>query len=188
MWIIAGLGNPGPKYSLNRHNVGFLAVDFLADRHRLGPPKTQFRADTWKAKLFDHDVFVMKPLTFMNRSGQSVAAAMDYYKVSLDRVLVIHDELDLPFAQTRLKLGGGLAGHNGLRSIAQQCRGNGFVRLRMGIGRPSTSTVENYVLSDFCKQETAALPGVFSEVADIFETILREDVQNAMNRFNRRAM
>jgi PTH1 family peptidyl-tRNA hydrolase len=148
MHLVVGLGNPGPKYSGNRHNVGFMVVDRLASRWSAAAFRDKFRAATTKAQLGADEVVLLKPQTFMNLSGESVQPAMAFYKVPLAQVLCVHDELDLEFGVLRIKAGGGTAGHNGLKSMVQHCGGNDFLRLRVGIGRPQGRT-ESHVLSDF---------------------------------------
>ena len=153
MQIWVGLGNPGGKYVGNRHNIGFMAIDAIGDDYNLPPAKTQFKGLTRQALIAGQKVLLQKPTTFMNESGQSVQAAMQFYKISLENVTVFHDELDLDFGKVRLKVGGGIAGHNGLRSIKQHC-GNEYQRVRIGIDHPGhKDRVHSHVLSDFAKGE-----------------------------------
>ncbi|MBW2507411.1 MAG: aminoacyl-tRNA hydrolase, partial [Deltaproteobacteria bacterium] len=134
--LIAGLGNPGPKYANNRHNVGFMVVDELRRRWGASAFRDKFKGEFTKVRVGSDEVVLLKPLTYMNLSGESVQAAMRFFKVPLEQVVCVHDELDLEFGVVRLKVGGGTAGHNGLRSMVQHCGGPGFVRCRVGIGRP----------------------------------------------------
>lgn len=184
--LIVGLGNPGPKYAANRHNVGFMVVDALVDRWRAPAPREKFQGLFTKATCSREEAVLLQPLTFMNLSGDSVQRAMRFFKIGLDRVIVVHDELDVPFGELRLKQGGGTAGHNGLKSIVQCCGGNDFLRLRFGIGRPRSSRPEGYVLSDFPAVERAELPDLVDRAADGVEAVLRHGPSAAMNRFNRR--
>lgn len=184
MQLVVGLGNPGPKYAGNRHNVGFMAVDRLAERLRAGAFRDKFSGSF--VRLNSPDVVLLKPLTFMNLSGESVQAAMTFFKVALPDVIVIHDELDVPFGEARLKSGGGAAGHNGLKSIMQHCGGDGFVRLRIGIGRPRSGEVAGYVLSDFSSSERAELPDVLDQAALGIESIFSRGLTATMNAFNTR--
>src|SRR3954468_11145579 len=133
--LVAGLGNPGREYARNRHNVGFMVVDELARRHG-GSWKSKFNGELAEIRIDGHKVALLKPLTFMNESGRSVKAAMQFFKLEPDAVLVVNDESDLPPGRLQARVGGGLAGHNGLRSVAQHLATNEFLRLRVGVGRP----------------------------------------------------
>ncbi|MCA9536317.1 MAG: aminoacyl-tRNA hydrolase [Myxococcales bacterium] len=183
MHLVVGLGNPGPKYSGNRHNVGFMVVDRLAARWAAPAFRDKFKAETTKGLLRQGDVVLLKPQTFMNLSGESVQPAMAFYKVDLEHVLCVHDELDLEFGVVRLKVGGGTAGHNGLKSMVQRCGGNGFARVRVGIGRPPVRT-ESHVLSDFDSSERAELGDVIERACDMVEACILEGATAAMNRYH----
>ena len=155
LWV--GLGNPGAKYAGHRHNIGFMAIDAIGDDHNFPKEKTQFqgltRTGTISVDGRPVKVLLLKPTTFINESGRSVQKAMQFFKIPLDNVTVFHDELDIAPGKFRMKVGGGIAGHNGLRSIKQHC-GNEFARARMGIGHPGhKDKVSGYVLSDFAKAE-----------------------------------
>ena len=166
MILIVGLGNPGPKYAANRHNVGYMAVDRIASDHGFGPWRTRFQGDTSEGRLGDQRVTLLKPATFMNLSGQSVGEAMRYLKLTPDEVIVLHDELDLAPGKVRLKTGGGHAGHNGLRSIHQHI-GEAYRRMRIGIGHPGhKDRVAGYVLSDFAKAEQDGLDDLLRGISD----------------------
>ncbi|CAM3861801.1 aminoacyl-tRNA hydrolase [Litorimonas haliclonae] len=167
MQIWVGLGNPGGKYAGNRHNVGFMAINAIGDDHNFSPPKTQFKGLVRMGQFGSQKVLLLKPTTFMNESGQSVQLAMQFYKVPLENVTVFHDELDLDFGKVRLKVGGGIAGHNGLRSIKKHC-GNEYQRVRIGIDHPGhKDKVHSHVLSDFRKDEEN----------------LRDDILNAFGKY-----
>lgn len=184
MQLVVGLGNPGPKYAGNRHNIGFMLVDRLAAKLGAGAFRDKFSGTF--VRVSSPDVVLLKPLTFMNLSGECVQQAMTFFKVDLADVIVVHDELDLAFGDNRIKLGGGTAGHNGLKSMLQNCGGDGFVRMRMGIGRPRSGEVAGYVLSDFSSEERAELPDVLDQAALGIETIFAKGVKAAMNSFNTR--
>lgn len=163
-WLIVGLGNPGSRYEGTRHNVGFDVARALSDRWQLGPPKKKFNALLTEGRTGPGGprVAILQPQTWMNESGRSAGPARGAYKVDLDRVLVIHDEIDLPFGEVRSRLGGGLAGHNGLKSLKQHLGGAGFPRVRVGVGRPDSTDpdiVASYVLARFDepKGDVAAL-------------------------------
>jgi len=153
MLLIVGLGNPGAKYRDNRHNIGFMAVDAIADEFGFGVSKSKFSGQVRAGFIGGIKVLILKPMTFMNESGRSVAAAAQFYKIPKDKIFVFHDELDLDAGKFRMKLGGGIAGHNGLRSIKAQM-GADFHRARMGIGHPGRKEqVHAHVLSDFAKAD-----------------------------------
>jgi peptidyl-tRNA hydrolase, PTH1 family len=153
MLLIVGLGNPGEKYARHRHNVGFMAVDAIADAHRLGPERKKFQGLIREGDLGAAKALTLKPQTFMNDSGLSVGAAMRFYKLTPADVVVFHDELDLMSGKIKAKIGGGLAGHNGLKSIAEHI-GPDFRRVRIGIGHPGEKTrVTGHVLGDFSKSD-----------------------------------
>ena len=166
MRLIVGLGNPGPRYAANRHNIGFLAIDEIARVHRAAPFRRRFQGEAAEVVLGSERAILLKPQTFMNDSGRSVAEAQRFYKIALSDVIVLHDELDLPPAKLRVKLGGGNAGHNGLRSITAQC-GNEYRRVRLGIGHPGDKAlVHAYVLNDFGKAELPWVEDLCHAVAD----------------------
>ncbi len=184
MYLVVGLGNPKPKYAGNRHNVGFMAIDALAKRWSVASFREKFGGETAKVEA-GRDAVLLKPMTYMNLSGESVQKALAFYKTPIERVLVIHDELDIEFKTLRLKNGGGAAGHNGLRSIIQHC-GDTFLRLRVGIGRPRSGATEGYVLSDFNSMERAELPDVLDKACVAVELAIDRGVQLAMNEVNRK--
>ena len=186
MHLVVGLGNPGASYAGHRHNVGFMVVDRLAQDHARDPFRDKFSGQFARAAWDGAEFGLLKPQTYMNLSGQSVQKAMAFFKVELRQLIVIHDELDLPFAVLRVKVSGGTAGHNGLKSIVQHCGGPDFVRVRIGIGRPRGSG-EKHVLSDFSRQECAELPDVLESAARAVGDILLHGTQTAMNRHNQSA-
>ncbi|TMV07641.1 aminoacyl-tRNA hydrolase [Ruegeria sediminis] len=166
MKLIVGLGNPGAKYARNRHNIGFMAVDRIAEDHGFGPWKSKFQAEIAEGRLGPEKILLLKPMTFMNRSGQSVGEAMRFYKLDSTDVIVLHDELDLAPGKVRVKAGGGHAGHNGLRSIHDHI-GAAYDRVRLGIGHPGRKEmVSPYVLSDFAKADADWLDDVLRGVSD----------------------
>ena len=187
MFLIAGLGNPGPKYERHRHNVGFMLVDRLAELRGAAPYREKFSGGFTRVRVGTQEAVLLKPATFMNLSGRSVQAALAFFKLERSDLVVVHDELDLPFGTLRLKHGGGLAGHNGLKSIANTCGGQDFSRLRIGIGRPRSGPTERHVLSDFSKEESAELSDVLETASSILRDVLGNGVEAAMNLHNRRA-
>lgn len=182
MHLVAGLGNPGPKYAGHRHNVGFMVVDRLASARGLLPWREKFKASIAKGRLGDGEAVLIKPGAYMNLSGESVGPAAKFFKISIDHVVVIHDELDLPFGTVRIKVGGGTAGHNGLKSIVAHGEGPGFARIRIGIGRPRGGPVERWVLSDFSSDERTQLDSVLESASAMVEDVLQHGTQTAMNR------
>jgi PTH1 family peptidyl-tRNA hydrolase len=178
MWLIVGLGNPGAKYELTRHNIGFLALDALLFEQGISL-KQGFSGKTARADIYGCSAVFLKPETFMNRSGTSVQQAMAFHKIALDHVVVIHDDLDLPFGDIRIKLGGGSGGHNGLKDITRLL-GADYIRIRLGIGRPSIKGTEaDYVLYPFLNQELDALPEVFKSTDLAIKTLLMEGLESA---------
>jgi PTH1 family peptidyl-tRNA hydrolase len=166
MLVIAGLGNPGAQYARNRHNIGFMAVDAIAERGRFGPFRARHQGLTADGLIGDERVTLIKPQTYMNESGRSVGEALRYAKLDLSALVVIHDELDLAPAKVRVKVGGGDAGHNGLRSITAHV-GPGYKRVRLGIGHPGDKAlVHNYVLNDFAKAEAGWVEAVCRAIAE----------------------
>jgi PTH1 family peptidyl-tRNA hydrolase len=184
-WLVAGLGNPGPRYAGNRHNVGFMSADVLARRMASGFKRGPSSALLATGRLAGIAVIVVKPMSFMNLSGGPLAAASGYYKIPPDRVIVIHDELDLPFEVIRLKLGGGDNGHNGLKSVTSALRTREYYRVRIGIGRPpGRQDPADYVLTDFASAERKELPLVIEQGADAVETLLRDGLAAAQNLYH----
>jgi len=170
--ILAGLGNPGSKYSGTRHNIGFMAVDAIADAQGFGPWRAKFQGQMAEGRLGSEKVLLIKPETFMNLSGQTVGEAMRFYKVEPEDILVFHDELDLAPGKVKLKTGGGHAGHNGLRSLHQHI-GEGYARVRLGIGHPGDKRlVSNYVLGEFAKADQEWLAPLLKALGDAAPDLL----------------
>lgn len=176
MKIIACLGNPGRKYKKNRHNAGFIIGHYLVKKLRIKTGKKSFNAESGRGKAWGNDVLILFPDTFMNKSGISVKAALQYYGVSPENLIVIHDEIELPFGDYRIKFGGGHKGHNGLRSIIQENGTADFHRVRIGVGRPENNerAVADYVLSDFSKDELNRLLEDAPEITGIIKNIITE--------------
>jgi len=173
--LLAGLGNPGPEYARHRHNVGFMAADAIADAHRFGPARRKFRGLLREGALGGEKCLILKPLTYMNDSGESVAEAMRFHKLEPADVTVIHDELDLAPGKLRVKRGGGTAGHNGLRSIGAHI-GPDFRRVRIGIGHPGgRELVLRWVLNDFAKADSEWLGALIEAVADAAPLLAKGD-------------
>jgi PTH1 family peptidyl-tRNA hydrolase len=166
MRLFVGLGNPGAKYAHNRHNVGFMAADEIARRHGFAPWRRRFQGETAEGTLDRERVVLLKPTTFMNDSGRAVQEAANFFKLAAGEITVFQDELELPPAKVRVKVGGGIAGHNGLRSISSNI-GNEYRRVRIGIGHPGIKElVHAYVLSDFAKDERPLVEALREAIAD----------------------
>ncbi|HEU5265035.1 MAG TPA: aminoacyl-tRNA hydrolase [Gaiellaceae bacterium] len=182
--LIAGLGNPGARYERDRHNVGWMVVDELARRHG-ATFKSKFNGRLSETRVGEARVALLKPETYMNESGRSISAAARFFKAAAENVLVVHDDVDLEVGRLQARLGGGLAGHNGLRSIAQSLGTPEFLRLRIGVGRPGRGDpreVADYVLAPFEPHEDR--DGIVARAADAVETLLSEGLDATQQRFN----
>jgi PTH1 family peptidyl-tRNA hydrolase len=182
--LVAGLGNPGREYARNRHNVGWLVVDELAQRHG-GAWKAKFNGKLAEVRIDGHKVALLKPETYMNESGRAIRSAMQFFKLEPDAVLVVHDESDLPLGRLQARRGGGLAGHNGLRSVARHLGTPDFLRLRVGVGRPERGDprpLADYVLSDFAAHDDPER--VVAEAADAVELLDAEGLDVAQRVIN----
>lgn len=179
MLLLVGLGNPGPKYEKNRHNIGFMAMDEIVRRHSFGKWRGRFQSVISEGYFGARKVLAMKPTTFMNESGRAVGEAARFFKLDPEEVIVFHDELDLDFGKVRVKQGGGHAGHNGLRSIDAHL-GRNFVRVRIGIGHPGVKDqVHGHVLSDFAKAEKCGLGTLIDALAEAAPMLADTDQHNA---------
>lgn len=175
MLLLVGLGNPGPKYEKNRHNIGFMAVDEIVRRHSFGAWRARFQALTAEGSIGGQKVLAIKPVTYMNESGRAVGEALRFYKLEPSDAIVIYDELDLKPGKIRVRQGGGLAGHNGLRSINAHV-GNDFRRVRVGIGHPGDKArVHGHVLGDFAKAELPLVGRIVDAIADAMPVLLAGD-------------
>jgi PTH1 family peptidyl-tRNA hydrolase len=182
--LVAGLGNPGGEHAADRHNVGWMVVDELARRHS-GSFKGKFSGRLAETRVGDARIALLKPETYMNESGRSISAAARFFKVDPEDVLIVHDDVDLPVARLQARLGGGLAGHNGLRSISQALGTPEFLRLRIGVGRPERGDprpVADYVLSPFAPEDDVA--AIVSRAADAVESLLADGLVETQQRFN----
>jgi PTH1 family peptidyl-tRNA hydrolase len=184
-FLIAGLGNHGRKYRQNRHNVGFMLVDELARRHSVAFSRQQDKALITDFRLQDHHVYLIKPQTYMNRSGRSVASILNFYKIPLDHLIVAYDDLDLPLGTIRIRPFGGTAGHRGMESIKAQLQSQAFPRLRIGIDRPpGRMDPAAYVLQDLKGDDLEIIEITLSRAADCAERMILEGVTEAMNQCN----
>ncbi|MBI4744061.1 MAG: aminoacyl-tRNA hydrolase [Actinobacteria bacterium] len=185
MLLIVGLGNPGKKYIGTRHNLGFMVIEKLSEICNLPLSRVAHKSIFGKGKVFGRDVIFAQPQTFMNLSGQSVAAIMRYYKVAIDDLLVVHDDLDLPFGVLRFKKSGGSGGHNGLNSIIEYLGSKEFKRLKIGIGNSGKQDPAVFVLKPFTKTQQKEIPFILSSAADAVIKYIEDGLAEAMNEHNR---
>lgn len=186
MRLIAGLGNPGTRYAATRHNVGFMVAERLAQRHGMTIKRKGYSGLYGVGRIASSEAAILLPQTFMNRSGGSLQGAVAGLKVALEDVIVIHDEIDLPFGTLRFKRGGGHGGHNGLRSIGQALGSPDYLRVRVGVGRPEHGEVSDYVLAPFTSSERRSLELLVDRVAEAIEELLDHGLESAMNTYNNR--
>jgi len=182
--LVAGLGNPGPEHARDRHNVGWMVVDELARRHG-GSFRGKFRGRSCDVRVDGTRLALLQPETYMNESGASIQSAASFYKLPTEQVLVVHDDVDLETGRLQARLGGGLAGHNGLRSIAQRLGSQDFLRVRVGVGRPGRGDprpVADYVLSAFAPEDD--VEAIVSHACDAVEVLAREGLEEVQRRFN----
>jgi PTH1 family peptidyl-tRNA hydrolase len=185
LFLVVGLGNPGPAYAGNRHNVGFMVVDLLAERMGGRFKAHKGRADTVEGRLAGRRVVLAKPKSYMNESGGPVASLRDFFKVPAERIIVVHDELDIPWATLRLKQGGGDNGHNGLKSLTKSLGSKDYLRVRFGIGRPpGRQDPADFVLKDFAATERKELPFHVDRAADAVEALVNGTLEAAQNTFH----
>ena len=182
MLLVVGLGNPGGEYEMSRHNIGFMAVDAIAGRHSLGPFRTKFHGQIAQGRVSSQKVALLKPMTYMNESGRSVAAAAGFFGIPAEDVVVFHDEIDLAAGKIRVKLGGGHAGHNGLRDIHAHL-GSDYRRVRLGVGHPGhKDLVTGHVLNRFAKADRDWVQSLLGAIADEFPLLVEGDSSSFMSR------
>jgi PTH1 family peptidyl-tRNA hydrolase len=188
MFIIAGLGNPSKEYDKTRHNVGFDAVDYLAKEHGIDIGEKKHKALIGKGVIAGEKVILMKPQTFMNLSGESIRAAIDYYKVDeTDRLIVIYDDISLPPGQLRIRKKGSAGGHNGIKNIIAHLGHDRFMRIKVGVGeKPAGYDLVDYVLGRFSKEDRSLMEAAFQEAAQAVEVMMTEGPDAAMNLFNQK--
>ena len=183
MQIWAGLGNPGPQYAMHRHNIGFMVCDVIAEMHEFGPVQKKFSGWVQEGRIGTHKVLLLKPATYMNESGRAVAEALRFYKLGPEALTVFHDELDLEPFRVKVRVGGGLAGHNGLRSINQHL-GPDFRRVRIGIGHPGhKDRVTGHVLGNYAKAEQDDLVAMLGAIGAEAEWLAKGDDARFMNEY-----
>ncbi len=189
MYLVVGLGNPGRRYATSRHNIGFMVVDELARRLGATPWKEGFLSLAAEARVDGRKLLLLKPQTYMNRSGEAVVRAASYFKLGPESVIVVHDDIDLPLGKIKVKAGGGSAGHKGVESIASCLGTDGFIRIRAGIGRPVEGRdVVDHVLSRFDKEEEPVAERLVDLAADAVEAVLRRGLAEAANAYSGRSV
>jgi PTH1 family peptidyl-tRNA hydrolase len=185
--VIVGLGNPGVRYQRTRHNIGFLVVDRLAEKNHIFISTKRFQTLYGMGWIDSNKVVLVKPMTFMNQSGESVKKAINFFHTDMGDLIVIHDDLDLPFGRIRFKRRGGDGGHQGVRSIIEMLGGNNFLRLKVGIGRPPKGMEPTeYVLKSFDGAQQSPLDGILAQAAEALVVMLIEGVERAMNRYQKK--
>ncbi|MCX7979260.1 MAG: aminoacyl-tRNA hydrolase [Bdellovibrionaceae bacterium] len=187
MWLVVGLGNPGSKYALTRHNIGFMAADRLLQIvGGSSAPRNEFKAEFYRFKWRDEDILVAKPQTYMNLSGESVQELVHFFRLPLDHLIVLHDEIEIPFGSIRIHKNRGHGGHNGVRDITSRLGSADYVRLRLGVGRPAEGplSVADWVLQNFSDSESANLSEFLDRSARAVEAIIFSGLQKASTQFN----
>ncbi len=189
MWLIAGLGNPGSQYQLTRHNIGFMAIDALALCFELSRFVEEKKSLVGKIKIKNEPLLLVKPQTFMNLSGESVRALADYYKIALDHILIVHDDIDQQYLSMKFQKGRGAGGHNGVKSLIEQFGTNDFARLKLGVGRPTIPqmNVADWVLKPFSNEEMPQLTNFIQKSTEAIETFVLSGLNRASTEFNKEA-
>lgn len=183
-WFV-GLGNPGKQYELTRHNIGFMALDRFADRHGIKITQSKCKGLLGEGVVAGQKVYLLKPQTYMNLSGESIRAFMDFYKAQIEDLIVVYDDLDTPFGSIRLRYQGSAGGHNGIKSTIQHLGTQSFQRIRMGISRPAPGRdIADYVLHTFSKEELTKMPPLLDKTCDAMEHLLEHTFENTMAKFN----
>lgn len=186
-WVVVGLGNPGEKYAKTRHNAGAMVLDELLRRNGATLKRHKSGCAIAEIGVGDQRMVLARPMSYMNESGRPARELIRWYKVPLDQVIVVHDELDIPLGEVRIKVGGGTAGHNGVKSVASHLGSKEFIRVRVGVGRPrGRQDPVDYVLSDFSSSERKELDFIIQEAADAVERIVEVGAERAMNEINTR--
>ncbi|TYQ14609.1 UNVERIFIED_CONTAM: PTH1 family peptidyl-tRNA hydrolase [Acetivibrio alkalicellulosi] len=186
MFVVVGLGNPGKKYDDTRHNVGFYVVELLSMRHKIKVSKLKFKALYGEGVIGENKVLLVKPQTYMNLSGESVRDIIQWYKVPIENIILVYDDIDLPVGRLRLRPKGSAGTHNGMKSVIYQIQSEDFPRVRVGIDKPPEGwALADYVLSKFSKEETKKIAETISKASDAVETIIKSGIDQAMNEFNK---
>ncbi|WP_425757264.1 aminoacyl-tRNA hydrolase [Ihubacter sp. rT4E-8] len=184
MYVIAGLGNPGKKYAHTRHNIGFITIDQLAEKHNIKVDKLKFKALVGEGRIADQKVLLVKPQTYMNLSGESLREVMHFYKLPPEQLIVIYDDIDLEAGALRIRKFGSAGTHNGMRSVVYQIQSDRFPRIRIGIGKSEKKDLVDFVIGGFTKEEVPALEEAVTKAACAVECILEDGIDRAMNQYN----
>ncbi len=184
MYVIAGLGNPGKKYAQTRHNMGFITVDQLAEKHNIKVDRLKFKALAGEGRIAGQKVLLVKPQTYMNLSGESLRAGMNFYKLEPEQLIVIYDDIDLEVGALRIRKFGSAGTHNGMRSVVYQLQSDRFPRIRIGIGSSGKKDLANFVTGGFSKDEVPALEDAVTKAVCALECMLEEGIDKAMNQYN----
>lgn len=186
LFMLVGLGNPGPEYEQTRHNIGFLCLDYLVERHSVSLSRSKWQAEAGKGRLFGKEAVLVKPLSFMNRSGQPVSQICHYYRIARERIIVVHDDADLEWGRIKIVAKRGSGGHNGIRSIIEQLGDSDFVRVRIGIGRPlrEEMPMAAFVLARFTPAEKKELQDLYERFENAVRILLEKGLSAAMNAVN----
>ena len=186
MWLVVGLGNPGDKYLMTRHNIGFMAIDAFLVTGQLPPWKSEKKAKTYHLQLDDEKVVMCQPQTYMNLSGDSVAGLAEFYKIPAENIVVIHDDIDQEYGTVKIQTNRGHGGHNGIRDITQKLGTNEYIRVKLGVGRPSNPKMDvaAYVLQKFSPEEQSNLPEFLNQAGDIIESLIISGMKNTANKYS----
>lgn len=185
MIIVAGLGNPGQEYANTRHNIGYMLVDELAKRNNIDINRVKFDSFTREVNLFGEKVILLKPITYMNNSGIAIKKAVAFYKIPLENLLIIYDDIDIDFASIRIRKKGSSGTHNGMKSVIKELNSTDFPRIRIGVGKkPQAWDLADFVLSDFTKEEKIKIDKAIIKAADAVETFIKDGIDKAMNLYN----
>ena len=186
MYLIVGLGNIGNEYNLTRHNIGFETIDYLSEEYDIKINKTKFKADFGKGKIAEEDVFLVKPRTYMNLSGESVKLFKDYFKIPEENIFIIYDDIELPKGKLRIRKNGGAGTHNGMKSIIKEIATKNFPRFRLGVGSPEHGDLVNYVLGRFSEEELPIIRELVQTTSKAIYTALDKDLDKAINMYNKK--
>jgi PTH1 family peptidyl-tRNA hydrolase len=188
MYLIAGLGNPGREYDMTRHNIGFEVIDYMADKHKVKLNKLKFKAVYGELIIGGEKVYLVKPQTYMNLSGESISEFWRFFKIPTENIIIINDDIDIPAGSLRIRQKGSAGTHNGLKSIIYHLRSDAFPRIRIGVGAPQNKDYDlaDYVLGKFTRDDIPVMEKAIVQAADAAETIVADGVDKAMNRFNRK--
>ena len=184
MYLIVGLGNPGKKYEHTRHNVGFDMIDILGNKYNIDINRRKFKGIFGSGTIDNKKVYLLKPETYMNLSGESVREIMEYYQIPIENVIIVYDDISLDVGKIRIRKKGSAGGHNGIKSIISQLSTEDFLRIKIGVGSPDKEELVNHVLGTFCKEDREEIEEIFKVSVLAIETIIKEDSDEAMNKYN----